>query len=332
MLKPSHLNTSEGLSLPTNQLKRLSFTSEWAPKERGGRARRARRGGSGAGSAVTHRTNKRFLLTSPARLHWGSLSPAAERGTPPGAPLEACRGGSPSRPPPPRSVPAPGRLRGSFSMGEGAADTWRPSRREPSRREPARPGPTRRQPPLLPGGPHLLVGRRGSCPAASWRRRCARWRRTPRTLPPPGCCTRCSCCWSRSSAAAGAAGGAGAGRRRAPSRPPHGAPPLPLLAQPAGSGAQEEEEEEPRLWRPRSRPRSAPFLPRWFPGSTAPTRPGSRWGAGAGAAPSRTRSQPGPGLAECLTPSQRLRTPALTTSSEAAAGSLAEVRSSQTFP
>lgn len=141
MLKPSHLNTSEGLSLPTNQLKRLSFTSEWAPAERGGRPSR------GAGSAVSHRTNQRFLGTSLPAGQRGSLSPAA-RGAPPVPP--AAREprwkpaeGSPSRPPPSRPVPAPERLGGSFPVGEGAADTWRPSRREPARPGPVWPGRSR---------------------------------------------------------------------------------------------------------------------------------------------------------------------------------------------
>lgn len=248
-----------------------------------------------------------------------------------GAPLEACRGKPfPAASAPLRSVPAPGRLRGSFPVGEGAADTWRPSRREPSRRQPARPGGSRhscpapgtylwggaalaRRPPEEGGarGEEELLGLfllQAAVPAAHAAGLGHRRRR-------------------------GLTGGAGAGRRRAPSRPPHGAPPLPLLAQPAGSGAQEEEE-EPRLWRPRSRPRSAPFLLREFPGSAAPPArtAGEGWG----------RLLPGPRPEGAHGPARGGRvltvwrsgagTSMLITSNEAAEGDLAEVRRSQTFP
>lgn len=80
-----------------------------------------------------------------------------------GAPLEACRGkpfpaaSSPLRPgarAAPRVLP-----RGGGGGGHVEA--------EPEGAEPEAAGPARQQPPLLPGARHLLVGRRGSCPAAS---------------------------------------------------------------------------------------------------------------------------------------------------------------------
>lgn len=147
MLKPSHLNTSEGLSLPTNQLKRLSFSSERAPKERGGR------GGSGADSAVTHRTNRDFCSHPcppgsggpSARLregHAGGAPPATPGGT--GAPLEACRGkpfpaaSSPLRPAAraaPRVLP-----RGGGGGGHVEAE---PERAQPEGAQPEGAGPAR---------------------------------------------------------------------------------------------------------------------------------------------------------------------------------------------
>lgn len=169
MLKPSHLNTSDGLSLPTNQLKRLSFTSERAPRERGGR------GGSGAGSAVTHCTNRDFWSHPLPAGQWGSLW---ERGTPAGtlpvtpgrtgAPLEACRGKpfpAASSPLHPAARAAPRVLpRGGGGGGHVEAE---PEAAGPARPDPARPGaaaprgaaaPPARRAALTCGAARLLPG------------------------------------------------------------------------------------------------------------------------------------------------------------------------------
>lgn len=197
MLKPRYLNTSEGLSLPTKQLKRLSFISKWAL--RGVKRQIPPYPGKELPAEPTAGLIARLITTKTCDF-WSHLQSTGLRG---GQTCSLARSGrlssgvprrslgvpsretpgprrSPSRSPGKETLPCcllPGPSRGpggshrSFPVGEGAADTWSPRPEGVRRRGTAQ---------------HSAERRGGSCPAGRGRpsaRRTALTCESARVLP-----------------------------------------------------------------------------------------------------------------------------------------------------